>query len=169
MIAVVGMVFLTEIYKSDFVLNIGDFYTLLCAIMVAFYVVTGSYYQKKYSFDPALFVMMNIYTATVTSVIAMLAFDTYPSVTVFDFWPLIFLGVLNTALGFLVQSYALKVSVPTRVSLIVALESVFSVIGAVIMLNEDLSFSVVVGGLLILIAVLFNEIKPKQTLDSNVL
>jgi len=60
----------------------------------------------------------------------------------------------------LVQSYALKASLPTRISLIVALESVFAAIGAVLILNETMSFSLVVGGFLILSAVLFNEIKP---------
>ena len=90
----------------------------------------------------------------------MLVFDTYPNATLFDYWPLLFLGVLNTAFGFLVQSYALKISLPTRVSLIVALESVFAAIGSVLILNEVLSVSVLIGGVLILSAVVFNEIKP---------
>ncbi len=159
-IAIVGMVILSGVYVEDAVINIGDFYTLICAIMVAFHVVTGSYFMKKHHFDPALFVLINIYTAMVTSVIAMLVFDTYPSITVINLWPLIFLGILNTALGFLVQSYALKVSLPTRVSLIVALESVFAAVGAVLILGELVSYTLVIGGMLILGAVLFNEIKP---------
>ena len=159
-IAIIGMVVLTDIISENAVFNIGDFYTLLCAIMVAFHVVTGSYFMKKHHFDPALFVLINIYTSMVTSVIAMVLFDTYPTIEVVDLWPLLFLGVLNTALGFLVQSYALKASLPTRVSLIVALESVFAAIGAVLILNETMSYSLVIGGFLILSAVLFNEVKP---------
>ncbi len=128
--------------------------------MIAFHVVTGSYYMKKLHFDPALFVLINIYTSMVMSIVAMLLFDTFPTIEVIDLWPLIFLGVLNTALGFLVQSYALKASLPTRVSLIIALESVFAAIGAVLILNETMSYSLVIGGFLILSAVLLNEIKP---------
>ncbi len=161
-IAVIGMVVLSEVYMENSVLNIGDFYTLLCAVFVAFHVVTGSYFMKKHEFDPALFVLINIYTSMVMSVIAMVVFDTYPTIGVFDLWPLIFLGVLNTALGFLVQSYALKISLPTRISLIVALESVFAAIGAVLILNETVSVSLVIGGMLILTAVVFNEMKPFQ-------
>lgn len=159
-LAIIGMIILSDIFKENSAINIGDFYTLLCAIMVAFHIVMGSFYMKKFHFDPALFVLINIYTAMVTSVIAMLLFDTYPSIGVVDLWPLIFLGVLNTALGFLVQSYALKVSLPTRISLIVALESVFAAIGAVLILNEVVSYSLVIGGMLILGAVLLNEVKP---------
>ncbi len=159
-IALIGMFILTDVYKENVNFNIGDFYTFICAIMVAFHVVTGSYYQKKYNFDPALFVLVNIYVSMVSSVIAMLLFDSYPSIVIIDLWPLLFLGVLNTALGFLVQSYALKVSVPTRISLIVALESVFAAIGAVLLINEAATLSMIIGGLLILSSVLFNEIAP---------
>lgn len=159
-IAVVGMMILTEIYVENTLFNIGDFYTFICAVMVAFHVVTGSYFMKKHEFDPALFVLINIYTSMVISFISMLIFDSYPSIVVFDLWPLVFLGVLNTALGFLVQSYALKISLPTRISLIVALESVFAAVGAVIILSETVSYSLVIGGVLILGAVVFNETKP---------
>lgn len=165
LIAIVGMIILMGVNTDLLDINIGDFYTFICAIMVAFHVVTGSYYQKKYDFDPALFVLVNIYTAMIFSVIAMLAFDSFPTVGVFDLWPLVFLGVLNTALGFLVQSYALKISVPTRVSLIVALESVFAAFGAVLLLNEVISLSVIIGGVLIITAVLFNELKPFKKVE----
>jgi drug/metabolite transporter (DMT)-like permease len=77
-----------------------------------------------------------------------------------EYWPLVFLGILNTALGFLVQSYALKISVPTRISLIVTLESIFAVIGSVLILNDVIGVEVIIGGLLIISAVLINEVKP---------
>ncbi len=140
--------------------NIGDFYTLICAIMVAFHVVTGSYFQKTHDFDPALFVLINITISAVFSVVAALIFETLPPVIIYMYWPLVFLGVFNTALGFLVQSYALKLSLPTKVSLIVALESVFAVIGSVLIVDELLNAQLVIGGLLIIGAVLFSELKP---------
>jgi drug/metabolite transporter (DMT)-like permease len=128
--------------------------------MVAFHVVTASYYQKKYDLDPAIFIFVNIVVAGVFSIIFMAIGETIPKVSIIDFWPLLFLGILNTALGFLVQGYTLKYSLPTRVSLIVTLESVFSVVGAVLILEEILTINVVVGGFLIISAVLLSEIKP---------
>jgi len=140
--------------------NIGDFYTLICAVMVAFHVTTGSFYQKKYDFDPAAFVFVNIASAGILSIIFMFVSETLPVVSITNYWPLVFLGVFNTALGFLVQSYALKISVPTRVSLIVALESVFAAIGAVLIIGELVTVQLVIGGLLIITAVLLSEIRP---------
>jgi drug/metabolite transporter (DMT)-like permease len=159
-LAVLGM-FLLSYQQGGFNgFNIGDFYTVICAVMVAFHVVTGSFYQKKYDFDPALFVLINIAISAVFSIIAMLTFDTIPNVGIVSYWPLIFLGIFNTALGFLVQSYALKLSLPTKVSLIVALESVFAAIGSVLIVNEILSIEIVLGGLLIISGVVLSEVKP---------
>ena len=95
------------------------------------------------------------------SVIFMAIFEELPSnLNVIDFWPLIFLGVLNTALGFLIQSFVLKISHPTRVSLIVALEAVFAAIGSVLIINEVLSMQIVIGGLLIISGIFITELKP---------
>ncbi|MCF7926226.1 MAG: DMT family transporter [Candidatus Izimaplasma sp.] len=159
-VATIGL-YLLSFSKSNLnTFNIGDFYTFICAIMVAFHVVTGSYYQKKYDFDPALFVLMNIFISAILSLTMMLSFDTIPAITVGNIWPLIFLGFFNTALGFLVQSYALKISVPTRVSIIVAMESLFGAIGSVLIIGEILTLEIVVGGLLIITGVLISELFP---------
>lgn len=159
-VAIVGMFVLTYSRDEFSGFNIGDFYTVLCAIFVAFNVVTGSYYQKKYNFDPAVFIFINITISFIMSLVFMLFTESLPEVGIVSYWPLLFLGVLNTGLGFLVQGYALKYSLPMRVSLIVTLESVFAVIGALLILNELLTISVVLGGLLIILAVLISEMKP---------
>lgn len=167
-IAIIGLFVLT--YDSSEInggilqyftnVNIGDFYTLICAIMVAFHVTTGSFFQKKYDFDPAAFVFINIATAGILAIIFMLISETLPTKAVIDYWPLVFLGIFNTALGFLVQSYALKISLPTRVSLIVALESVFAAVGAVLIIGELVTVQLVIGGILIITAVLLSEMRP---------
>lgn len=160
-IAMVGMFIL--MYDDGFFnkINIGDIFTFICAIMVAFHVVTGSFYQKKYDFDPALFVLINIFVSLFLSLLFMLIFKEIPSnISLVDYWPLLFLGVLNTALGFLIQSYALKISIPTRISLIVALESVFAAIGSVLIINEILSPQIVIGGILIISGIVITELKP---------
>jgi len=140
--------------------NIGDMFTFICAIVIAFHVVSASYYQKKFDFDPAVFVIINIYTSMVFSIVFMLFFDTMPSIVLFDLWPLLFLGVFNTAIGFLVQSYALKISLPTRVSLIVAMEAVFAAIASWLIVDEIITIQIAIGGFLIISGILITEIKP---------
>ncbi|PAT02687.1 hypothetical protein CI105_01635 [Candidatus Izimaplasma bacterium ZiA1] len=160
-IAVVGLFILSYTKGAGFTeFNKGDFFTLICAIMVAFNLVTNSFFQKKYDLSPIPFTIVTMYLAAFLSLIAMITFDTVPVVTLSNVWPLLFLGVFNTALGFLVQSYALKISKPTKISLIVSLESLFSAIGAVLILNDVLTLNVVIGGLLIITGILITEAKP---------
>lgn len=158
-IAVIGM-FILSFSKDQFnTFNIGDFYTVLCAIMVAFNVVTTSYFQKKYDLDTAVFIFVNFVVSAVLSLIFALSTESLPSVEIFEYWPLLFLGVLNTGLGFLVQGYALKYSLPTRVSLIVSLEGVVAAVGSILIIGEQLPLNVVLGGVLIIVAVITSEIK----------
>jgi len=167
LIAITGL-FLLSYDKGEFAgINLGDFYTLICAIMVAFNVVTGSYFQKKHDLDPAEFVFYNILTSFVLSLCFLLLFEEITTIAIYKYWPIVFMGVLNTALGFLVQSFALKYSLPTRVSLIVTLESVFAVIGSIIIVGEEMTYGIVFGGVLIIIGVLISELKPFSRFVNN--
>lgn len=159
-IAITGLFILTYTAAGINGVNIGDFYTFICAIMIAFHVVTSSYYQKKYNLDPVLFTLASMYIAMILSVGLMVMYEDVPRVTLNNVWPLVILGVFNTAFGFLVQSFALKISHPTRISLIVALESLFGAIGSVLIVNDILTINIVVGGLLIIGAILVTELKP---------
>ena len=159
LVAVIGM-FIMSYSRNQFnSLNIGDIYTIICAIMIAFNVVTTSYFQKKYDLDTAVFITVNLVVSAILSLILMVTTETLPQVEIVQYWPLLFLGVLNTALGFLVQGYALKYSLPMRVSLIVTLEGVIAAIGSVIIIHEQIPLNVVVGGVLIISAVVVSEIK----------
>ena len=166
-LAILGMFILTYSNDTMIGLNIGDFYTFICAIMIALHITTASYFQKKQDFDPAVFVFVNIATSLVLSLLFMLIFEKAPTMGIGLYWPLLFLGVLNTALGFLVQSYALKVSLPTRVSLIVTLESVFGAIGAVVILGEKVTWQLVVGGIMFVGAVILLEFITSKKMNKN--
>lgn len=159
-VAITGLFILTYSSEGLSGINIGDFYTFICAIAIAFHVVMSSYYQKKHNLDPILFTLGSMYMAMILSVILMLMYEDVPSITIANIWPLVILGIFNTAFGFLVQNFALKISHPTRISLIVALEAVFGAIGSVLIVNDVLTLNIVVGGMLIISAILITELKP---------
>ena len=86
LVAVFGMFLLSFNGNGLNGFNIGDTFTFICAIMVAFHVVTASYFQKKYNFDPAPFVIINIYTTLVISFIFMLLFESVPNLILVNLW-----------------------------------------------------------------------------------
>lgn len=148
--------------------NIGDLLTLICAILVAFHVVGSSYYAKKYNLDSVLFTTIQFMIATIYSLIFLLIFKEDVPVGLGFMWPLIFLGVLNTAFGFTVQTFALKYSKPTKVSIIVASEGFFGAVGSILILNELLTWQLVVGGLLIILSIIVVETKLSFLGQNNV-
>ncbi len=140
-------------------INIGDVFTFLCAVLVAFHVVLSSHWQKRHDLDPVVFVFVSMVSAMVLAGL-FAPFETWPALTFVHAWPLGFLGVFNTALGFSIQSVALKLSSATRVSLIVAMEGLFGAIGSVLIIGEHLSTATVSGGLLVMAGILITEVSP---------
>jgi drug/metabolite transporter (DMT)-like permease len=85
-----------------------------------------------------------------------------PTITIANFWPLIFLGIINSAFGYLVQMHALDHLKPETMSLILSFESVIGSIASVFILAEPLSLNIIIGGSLILTAILYSNLKIRS-------
>lgn len=139
--------------------NVGDLLVLGCAITVSLQVVLIQLFITKYNLDPVIYTLWQFSTIFILSFIAALITETLPPLSIQSIWPLVFLGVFNTALGFTTQSIAIKHLSSTRVSIIISLESLVGAIASIIILNEDITINLIVGGLLIIFAVIVSETK----------
>jgi len=74
---------------------------------------------------------------------------------------LLFAGVIAGCMGYTIQILCQKIVNPTAASLILSLESVFSLIFAMIILKEALEFKEWIGAILIFSSVIFSQI-PKE-------
>ncbi len=142
----------------------GDYYTLLCAVFFSFHMVLTSFYQKKYDLDPVLFNIVSMYTVAIIGLAITLTKNIEVNISANSMLPLIFLGLFNTGLCFTLQSIALKYSNATKISIIVALEAVIGAIGGAIFLSEPLKINIVLGGIMIVMAILITEIDIKKIL-----
>ncbi len=140
----------------------GDYYTLLCAVFFSFHMVLTSFYQKRNDLDPILFNIISMYTVSVIGVVVSMGQDIDLKLSVSSIWPLIVLGVFNTGLCFTLQSIALKYSNATKISIIVALEAVIGAIGGAIFLSEPLKLNIVIGGIMIVFAIIITEVDVKK-------
>ncbi len=77
-------------------------------------------------------------------------------------WPLLYVGVLSSGVAYTLQILAQKGSDPTVVSLLLSLESVFSVIGGAVVLHQMMTGREYLGCLLMLIAVVIVQIPAKD-------
>ncbi len=155
--AIIGILILVGMI--DFMnMNIGDLLTLGCALTVSFHVVSTQYFLHKYKLDPILYTLIQFITVLLICLIFIKSESLPVSNSIFStIWPLIFLGVLNTAFGFTVQTVAIKYLNSTRTSVIVSTEALIGTIGAAIILKDKITVNVIIGGMLIIMAVIISE------------
>ncbi len=161
-IAILGIfVLVGGISFSSF--NLGDFYTLLCAICVSIYVVSTQYYCNNNSFDTVVFSVLQFYVVAVVATVFALYYEGLPNKWYYlsSFYPIIILGIFNTAIGFTVQIFAIKEIGSMRTSVIVALEALIGAIAGIIIVNEPFEFNIILGGILIIIAIIISETQLK--------
>lgn len=153
-----GIVILTNILNGFNELNIGDFWTFICAIFTAVYVNEMNRMLEKYKYDTIAFTIIQMFVAAVFSLFFAFSFESVPQITFSNIQPLLFIGILNTALGCTVQTIALKYSSPSKVSIIVAQEALIGTIAAFYILNEAIEINVIIGGLIMIVGLIICEL-----------
>ena len=100
---------------------------------------------------------------SVFSAIFMAATET-PTIEGFSacVWPLLYIAVFSSCVGYTLQIVAQKDANPTVVSLLLSLESVFAVIGGAILLGEQLSARELLGCLLMMAAIVLAELPERK-------
>jgi drug/metabolite transporter (DMT)-like permease len=83
-------------------------------------------------------------------------------------WAVGFMAVAATAIGFMVQTWAQAHLPATRAAVILTMEPVFAGVFAVAFAGEPLTWAILVGGLLVVTAMLVVELGPRRGRDATV-
>lgn len=137
---------------------LGDLLTLLCGIFFAVHIV----YIDRYTLaqDPAILTVLQLATAAVLSfLLAPLINGPFPAQALHPeaVTGMLYLGLLSTMLGFLLQNVGQKYTTPSTASLLLSFESVFGVLFSTLFLHEAMTARMLLGCLLMFIAVLLVE------------
>lgn len=158
-IASTGLYIIT--LKNGLHLNIGDAWTVACAIALAFYVLqTGKYAEAP---NPIARVTVIMAFCTLGSLLGSV---TTPSINWFpqevDFWKSVwFTAIFGTVYMYSVQNYVQRFISEEKVALAYLTEPIFATIAAVILISESVTVDTLIGGVLILVAMFLSERKPK--------
>lgn len=163
--ATVGLFLLTMTDVSS--LNIGDGFVFICAISFALQIIfTGTF---SYKYPTLLLTVIQISTVAVLSIFSAFLFEDWqnslqPSVLLSKdvMAALIITSLFATALAFLLQTNFQKYTTATRVALIFAMEPVFAAITGYYAADERLSYSALVGCLLIFAGMIFAELPARK-------
>lgn len=165
-ISLIGIAILTYSAGDEIIYNIGDLLSLACALLFAchiYYIGTtvNNASHQKFTFIQMVF-------AAILSLVALFVFD-FKAIGAADYGsgivPIIYPGVFSTCLAFLLQIIAQKKTPSTKAAIIMSLEAVFGSIFSVLFGYDILNFSLIIGGFIVMTAVVFMEVSlPKISL-----
>lgn len=147
--------------EKDLSLGVGDALTLVCAVGFAFQIFFTSEFVKKYRAVVLNFIQM--LTAVVLSVVSLFLFgETKFQVTSKGWLSVLYLGVISTALCYLLQTASQKYVDETKAAIILSMESVFGTMFSILILHEQVTLRMVCGCIIILAAVLVSNLADAQ-------
>ena len=150
-IAVVGFYFLcmTESLR----LGLGDFLVLLCAIAFSIHILVIDHFSPKV--DGVKMSAIQFLTAAIISAVPTLLWEQPVFTEILQAWqPVLYAGVMSCGVAYTLQIIAQKNADPTVASLLLSLESVFSVLAGWVLLGQGLSLKELFGCVLIFCAII---------------
>ena len=158
LLAIVGIGFLS--LQGSMAINIGDFLSILGALVFAFDIFYTNMFVKKE--DALALTIIQFITASFFSTIAVFFMGEIPTVDAIQNGVsiILYLGLFCTTIAYVCQNIGMKYTDSTKSALILSSEALFGTILSVIILHEFLSGRMIIGCVLILLAILFAEVKP---------
>lgn len=159
MIALVGLFLLCV--KDNFNIGKGDIYVFMCAIMFTFHILVIDYFSTKA--DPVRMSFVQFLVCGVISAVLMFTYETPDINLIMKAWqPILYAGVMSTGVGYTLQIVGQKGVNPTVSSLILSMESMFSVLGGYLILKQQLSQREMIGCVLMVIAIILAQIPSRE-------
>ncbi len=156
LLAISGLALMS--FNGGLLFNLGDFLVFLSAISLASHILLVDKYVKDE--DAILFAILQIATVALLSSISAGIEGSYTLDISLRVWlSIIAMALLATALAFVVQNKAQQFTTPTRTAIIFIMEPVFGAIFAYLYLGEIIATRAYWGGFLIVLGMLFSEMK----------
>ena len=164
-LGVIGLYFLS-IPKGGFSVGMGELVTILCAVAFAVHILVIDYFCKKVN-NVALS-CAQFFVAGTLSVICMFIFEE-PKISEITgaAVPLLYAGIMSCGVAFTAQIFGQKYTEPAVASLLLCLESVFSVIFGWLILHQSLSHRELFGCFVMFIAIVFTQVPTEVFLGKN--
>jgi drug/metabolite transporter (DMT)-like permease len=157
--AVIGTAFLT--LNGALTVNVGDILLIGCAWLFAFHIIFLNHVIRH---DDVIPVAM-IQSLTMGVLGFIFAGFNGQGIPTIGWIYVLYAGIISSGLALFLQLYGQQRVSPTISGLLLTLESLFGSLGAIFLLNEPFTLNVLVGGSLMLLAVVTIELGPRLFLQ----
>lgn len=145
-------------YDGSLSMGIGDTLSLICAVGFACHISLTGYFAKKVDVIKLAFLQM-VFAAILSFGTAIFFEDLPVEFNKTGVLSIIYLGVFSTMIAFFLQTVAQKYTTASRTAIILSTEAIFGTIFSVILLSEQLTVNMIIGGCAIFIAIITVETK----------
>lgn len=157
-IAMIGIALLSLQFNGE--VNVGDVLTLLCAFAFAFHIFyTARFVSNEDAVSLTLIQMAT--AATIGFIVTLMRGEMSFALEASALMPLVYLGIFSTTIAYLLQTIAQKYVTETKAAIILSTEALWGTLFSVIILSELLTMRMSAGAVLILVAIMIAETKPK--------
>ena len=158
-LALAGLYFLCMTDSLSF--SKGDTMVLLCALVFSIHILIIDYFSPKV--DGVRMSCIQFFVASIICGIPALILEHPQFSSLVAAWaPILYAGILSCGVAYTLQIVAQKNYDPTIASLILSLESVFSVLAGWVILHETLSPREILGCVLVFIAIILVQLPEKK-------
>ena len=143
--------------------SIGDFYTLLCAMLFAGHIIYLEGASRK--MDTVILTFVQMLTAFATSFLFFAFLDGFSfnfESLQRGFLPVCYLGLFSTLLCFFIQTSAQKKTSSTKTAIFLSTEALFGTLFSLLLALEPFSWNMVIGGGIILASITAAELLPNS-------
>lgn len=163
-VAVAGMYFLC--ITGGFSISPSDLYLLLCAFLFAVQILAVDRYSARVD-GLVLSCGMFLVVAVLSSLFALPMETITLGNIAACIWPLLYIAVFSSCLGYTFQILAQKGGNPAVVSLLMSLESLFAAVSGALLLGERMSTHELIGCALMIAAIVVAELPAKRGKAKN--
>jgi len=158
-ISVAGLYFLCM--TESFSLGIGDLFVLLCAFVFSIHILVIDHFSPLV--DGVRMSCIQFLTAGVLCAVPMLMFEGPRPEAILTAWiPILYAGVMSCGVAYTFQVLGQKNADPTVASLLLSLESVFSVLAGWVLLGQGLKGRELFGCALMFGAIVLAQLPEKK-------
>lgn len=158
-LAVAGLYFLCM--SGELRLGLGDLYVLLCAFVFTVHILVIDHFSPMA--DGVRLSSIQFLTAGILCGIPMLIFEKPDFGSILAAWmPILYAGVMSSGVAYTLQILGQKGADPTVASLLLSLESVFSMLAGWVLLHQSLSGKELFGCALMFAAIILAQMPEKR-------
>ena len=159
-LATIGLYMLCMTSES-FSLSKGDFLVLICAGFFSLHILIIDYFSPKV--DGVRMSCIQFFVCGIISVIIAFIFESPSFSAILSGWlPILYAGVLSCGVAYTLQIVGQKNMDPTVASLILSLESVFSVLAGWLILNQTMTLREFSGCGLMFLAIILAQLPDRM-------